>query len=222
MRDYTSIIPVIEDPTNFDAGNWASDRYVEALNDVFLPYAKNDRRQECLSRLHKMKIGFDAIPMLYLLALIKRDGYTYSPELVAELATGVPNFLDNTWKDGNRLARDMARLVGVLHNAGHSKIEPSDFVLLMTEAMDGHRMGRVALREFMIPMQWHEEAIEDPATQHLGQALLKSPALQEKLLTKIKDNRFIPALKHYPVEALAIAMDRPNRQDLRFGKELGL
>ncbi|KPC17268.1 Uncharacterized protein AC499_1429 [Pseudomonas amygdali pv. lachrymans] len=116
----------------------------------------------------------------------------------------------------------MTRLVSVLHDAGHSDIEPSDFVLLMVQAMDEHRMGRAALREFMIPMEWHEEAIEDPATLHLGQALLKSSALQEKLLTKIKDNRFIPALKHYPVEALAIAIDRPKRQDLRFGKELGL
>lgn len=222
MRDYVSIIRVVENPADFDAGYWASDRYVEALGDVFLPYAKNDSRPECLTHLHKMKIGFDAIPMLYLLALIKRDSYTYNPRIVAELAAGVPDFLDNTWKDGNRLARDMTRLVGVLHDAGHSEMEPSDFVLLMVEAMDSHRMGRAALREFMIPMQWHEDAIEDPATQYLGQALLKSPALQEKLLTKIKDNRFIPALKHYPVEALAIAIDRPNRQDLRFGKELGL
>lgn len=222
MRDYTNIIGVIANPANFDVGGWASDRYVEALNDVFLPYAKNEYRPGCLVRLRNMNIGFDAIPVLHLLALIKREGYTYKPAFVSELAAAVPDFLDHTWKDGNRLAREMTRLVSVLHGAGHSEVEPSDFVLLMVEAMDGHRMGRAALREFMIPMEWHEEAGEDPATQYLGQALLKSHVLQEKLLTKIKDNRFVPALKHYPVEALAIAIDRPSRQDQRFGKELGL
>lgn len=83
-------------------------------------------------------------------------------------------------------------------------------------------MGRVALREMFLPMEWDDNAQEDPATFYFGQALLKSVDLQQKLLPGIKDNRFAPALKHYPVEALEMAMDRPARQDMRLGKDLGL
>ena len=223
MRDYLDIVETVKNPKGFDDNSgWASERYIKALNEGFLPYVEGDDRPGAISRLQNLKLGLRVYPTLHLLALIKRDGYSYSPSVVYELAQGTVDFLDQYWKDGNDLAREMTRLVAALHDAGLSPIDPADFVLLMTASMEGHRMGRVALREMMVPMQWDEEATEDPATFHLGQALIRSPELQEKVLTKIKNNRFTPALKHYPVEALKVAMDRPSRDDMRLSKDLGL
>lgn len=216
------LVGLVAKPVHFENDKYLSDRLIEALNDVFVPYVLDNDRQTAMDRLRHNRIDMRNWPVLHLLAMIKCQDLKFHQDMIGEMVTGVTDFLEHDWPHANLLIRETVRMVDALHREGLSTIAADDFVLMVTEDIGRHTMSACVLREMLIPLEWKQDAIDDNATRILAAAIIKSPELQIKLFSDIKNNRFKPALRHYPKEALTLAIDRSERWDQLFEKDLGL
>lgn len=217
--NYNGTMTYLEKPRPLDE-NDLRDRYLEALDKVFIPYCESGDADDCSGAL---EFGITTWPLLHLLALVKSQGYIYSPDMVGRLADAMPDFLRNQWLHSNKLLREQMRLVSALHDAGKSDFGPSKFFYLAVNSINAkHLMPKQVMREMLFPIEYGPDAATDPMTKLIGDLLANDQDLCRITQPEgLDDLRFASAVKHYTRQSLAFTLNKPKRWDTLLCSDLG-
>ncbi|MBD8681647.1 hypothetical protein [Pseudomonas sp. CFBP 13719] len=222
MRNYGDLIALAKEPHQFDNVKYATPDLIDLVENVLLPYVNGQDTIRCLARLMESKVEPSELAVIFMLSLMKRDSYTYSPELIGEYSEGIAEFAGLRSGSPNALARESTRLVAALYNEALTTIQPHEFVLMLVSNLQKQFVGSAKYKNLFLPQVWAPDALDDPATQHLGRALEEILLCYPELIEEVEDDRLSKALKHYPTKTLKPLIKHPKHQDQMLSVDLGL
>jgi len=222
MRDYQDFLALAKEPHPFDNVKYATPELMKLVSEVLVPYASGVDKASCLSRVADSSVEAPDLAVLYMLSLMKRDGYTYSPALIPEYAQGIADFIQVRAARTNALTREATRLVGALHGEALTTVMPHEFVLTLVSDLQGHQGCAVSYKDVFLPQVWAPDAMGDPALEYMGLALEQILLCYPEKMGDVQDDRLESALKHYAPRILKTIIKQPKHRDQMFSVELGL